>query len=190
MSGLYFFNLKKHESQKNEAGGSALAACQKNMEPAGKIAGTIERETAVVENQVSAETLIAYLSDTETGNESAFQIESAVQTIEEVTGGSTYAIGTQAELPADYGTVFLGFSSLSSELPLSLTDFLEQNDFSEKTMIPFIISDGRDLTGITGALYELEPESEFLDGYVITGGNSGELKTGLEEWLSDLGYNR
>lgn len=169
---------------------AALTACHSNMRREEEIAGTITQETAVVENQVSTEVLIAYLSDAKIPEESASQIETAVQIIKEVTGGSIYDIGTQTDLPAVFGTIFLGFSSSSAELPSSLTDFLEHNDFGEKTIIPFIMKNEENSDGAISALYDLEPESEFLDEYEMKGGDSGELIAGIEEWLSELGYNR
>lgn len=177
-----------------------MTACQSSRRPAVETAGILTTETAVVENQLNTGILIAYLADTEgaaisevqDGGGASGQMQPAVQLIEEVTGGTVYAIDTQADIPTDYGTIFLGFSSQSAELPSDLVDFMEQNDFSGKTIIPFVVMNREDSTGIIDALYEAEPESEFLEEFYISNeiyGDSPELRTGIGEWLSDLGYN-
>lgn len=178
--------------------GSMVTGCQSRMKP-GDTTGTITRETAVVENQLSNGILIAYVPDTA----QAFEVEGeegqsdntvgpmdeVVHMIEEVTDGISVSIGGEDSLPKDYGTVFLGITGQTSELPEVLRTFVEEHDFSGKTIIPFLVADGGNLEDMRDTLYELEPEAEFLDGISINVNDSGDQQPKVNEWLSDLGYN-
>lgn len=177
---------------------ATLTACQSNMSQERKSLNAITGETKVVENQVNPGILIAYFPAAEESDKTEVpdnsnlmtdNLGSAAQLVREVTGGIDYRLGSSEVLPEDYGTIFLGFSSLTPDLPETLIGFLEQNDFSGKTIIPFVAADGENHEEIISLLYEAEPESEFLDEFFINGAKLDELTTGIEEWLSDLGYH-
>lgn len=179
--------------------GSLVTGCQSRMRPSGNTNGTITEETAVVENQLSNGILIAYAPDTDqilTWNGENGQSENqsnpmdeVVHMIEDVTGGAIVSVSGEENLPEDYGTVFLGITGQESELPEVLRTFVEEYDFSGKTIIPFLVADGGDLEAMRNTLYELEPEAEFLDGISIDVTDSGDRQPAVNEWLSDLGYN-
>lgn len=178
--------------------GSMVTGCQSRMKPGGTT-GTITRETAVVENQLSNGILIAYVPDTAQALEvegeegqsdnTVSPMDEVAHMIEEVTDGISVSIGGEDSLPEDYGTVFLGITGQTSELPEVLRTFVEGHDFSGKTIIPFLVADGGSLEDMRDTLYELEPEAEFLDGISINVNDSGDQQPKVNEWLSDLGYN-
>ena len=106
--------------------------------------------------------------------------------IGEITGGILIKIDEEGSLPDDFGTVFLGISDQSLEI---MCTFLEEHDFTENTMIPFLVTEEGNLEDIMDTLYQMEPESEFLDGIIIDRNCSGDRKPEVIEWLSGLGYN-
>lgn len=177
--------------------GSVVTGCQSRMRQSEKTFDEITRETAVVENQMSNGVLIAYMPDIdldlegngEDGAQISTQMDETVHLIETVTGGTPIRIGREENLPEDYGTVFFGIAGQVSELPEVLRTFVEEYDFSGKTMIPFLVTDGGDLETMRNTLYELEPETEFLDGISIDVTDSRDWQPEVNEWLSDLGYN-
>lgn len=175
--------------------GITLTACKSSMAP--NKSSVITGETAVVENQLSSEILIVSASDigtegsstegdTEAGASSVIGV--AVHRIEEVTGGMKVGAGSQNPLPEDFGTMFLDVSD-SSELSESLRTFLEAHDFSEKTIIPFGMISEADYESVLGTLYELIPDSEFLDGLSISTADTTDVLPVINEWLSGLGFN-
>lgn len=169
---------------------SLITGCQSRMKPSGNI--TITKETAMVENQLSNGILIAYTPDEAEDGErggSASQMTAAARMIGEVTGGTLVSIGKDANPPEDYGTVFLGISGSVPELPDNLRVFLEEQDLIGKTIIPFLVADEGNLEFVMSALYELEPEAEFLDGITFESNHSGNRQEEVNTWLSNLGFN-
>lgn len=71
-----------------------------------------------------------------------------------------------------------------------LQRFLEKNDFSGKTIIPFWVTDSGDWDELMENLYEWEPDSEFLDGIILNAGDISAMQSEVSEWLSGLGYNK
>lgn len=177
--------------------GSMVTGCQSRMRPSGNTAGTITRETAVVENQLSNGILIAYMPSTDQalagdgqGDNPVNPMDEVARMVEEITGGTLINIDGEDNMPEDYGTVFLGVTGQGSELPEVLRTFVEEHDFSGKTIIPFLVADEGNLEDMRDTLYELEPEAEFLDGISIDVNDSGDQQPAVNEWLSDLGYNK
>lgn len=177
--------------------GCVITGCQSRMNPSEN--KTITRETAVVENQLSNGILITYIPDgtqdsvenKQEGESSspANQMDAAARIIGEVTGGTLVGIGGDDDQLEDYGTVFLGITGQTPELPETMRTYLEEQDFSGKTIIPFLVTDRGDLDSMMDALYELEPEAEFLDGISIDRTSSVDIQPEVNEWLSGLGYN-
>ncbi|WP_125143417.1 flavodoxin family protein [Clostridium transplantifaecale] len=166
--------------------GITLTACQSTMRP--NKSSVITGETAAVENQLSNGILIASVSDTDTeGGVSSYDIGAAANRIEEVTGGMMVDMDSPAPLPEDFGTIFLDVSG-SSELSEPLRVFMENNDFSGKTIIPFGMISESDFETALATLYELNPDSEFLDGLSISK-NSADMQSEVNEWLSGLGFH-
>ena len=180
--------------------GLMLSACQNNFGHSMVKAGEITKETAVVENKLNDGILIAYLTadssvpfDMEqesTEGRSVDYIEEIAYMIQEVTGGTAVNIDGENRYPEDYGTVFLGVTSNQPQLPEALRQFLEKNDLNGKTIIPFYMTNEEYQETILDALYEIEPEAEFLDGFLLNQAGSADLEQEIDGWLSELGYNR
>lgn len=176
--------------------GLTLTACQSRMMP--NKSSVITGETAVVENQLSNGILIAYMSSASKESAvveenadsglSSYNTETTAHMIEEITGGTMIDMVSSGNLPEDYGTLFLDVSG-SSELSETLESFLEANDFSEKTIIPFGIIGESDFETLLETLYELNPNSEFLDGLSIDESNMANQQSEVNAWLSGLGYH-
>lgn len=174
--------------------GVTLSACQSGMTPTQSGNGIIEKEIAVVENQLSTGVLVAYLphmSQASVGSDEAGNdIGEAARTIGDITGGALFNIGEEDGPSEDYGTVFLGLSSQLPEDMELLRMYLEKNDLSGKTIIPFLVTDDGDWGGLMENLYEWEPDSEFLDGTILGYDSISITQAEVSEWLSGLGYNK
>ena len=176
--------------------GITLAACQSRMRP--NQSHVITGETAVVENQPSDEILIASVPEIVTervsseenaeGGSFSYVAGAVAHRIEEVTGGMMVDVGSQNSLPEEFGTIFLDISG-SSELSESLRTFLMDHDLSEKTIIPFGIISETDYKTVLETLYELIPDSEFLNGLPISLADTTDVLPVINEWLSELGFN-
>jgi len=94
-----------------------------------------------------------------------------------------------AEEFANYDVIFIGYPIWWYDAPMIVYTFLESHDFTGKTIVPFATSGGSGLNeeesfrSLTGA--------EVKDGLCISGFSAGSnSKTRVENWISELGYNK
>lgn len=180
---------------------------QKEVPP--PIADHAENDAASGSDQKGADTLIVYFS--QSGN-----TKQIAEFIQEKTGADLFRITTQDPYPddldalyergqaeldanerpalaesvenmADYDTVFLGYPIWGGTCPMAIFSFIEQYDFSGKTVIPFCTHGG---SGFGRSITDLEddlPDSvTLLDGYSVNGSRASASQVEVEEWLSRL----
>lgn len=94
---------------------------------------------------------------------------------------------SQPENLADYDIVFLGYPNWWGTLPMALFTFLENNDLSGKTIIPFCTHEGSGLGDSQRDIAKLCPESKIIDGLAVRGGSVTSAKTDVEKWLQKIG---
>ena len=92
----------------------------------------------------------------------------------------------------DYDTVFLGYPIWWSDLPMAVYTFLENNDFSGKTIIPFCTSAGSYMTGKENGIADHARGAKVLNkGLGLPGRLSQDdpktVKAEVEHWLKDIG---
>ena len=92
---------------------------------------------------------------------------------------------------AEYDVVFVGFPVWWYDLPMPVWTFLEEYDFSGKTVIPFFTHNGSSSgAGSVSTVAELCPNANVLTGdyFSYRGSNVDGAENTVEEWLSELGY--
>ena len=82
-----------------------------------------------------------------------------------------------------YNTVFLGYPIWWGKLPKILYTFLEQYDFSGKTVIPFCTSGGSGISTSVAEIRTLQPGAEVNDGRRFAAGTDTET---IQEWLDEF----
>ena len=92
----------------------------------------------------------------------------------------------------DYGTIFLGYPIWWGDLPMIVYSFLDNHDFTGKTVIPFNTHEGSGNSGTYNSLQAKLPNATLKgDGFNMTGSTArtddGIKK--LDNWLNGLGYN-
>lgn len=95
------------------------------------------------------------------------------------------------EQMAQYDTVFFGFPVWWYDLPMSMWTFLENYDFSGKTIIPFFSHEGS--SNGAGALPTIEKLAEGAtvrsdDALSIRGGKVDGSENDVREWVKGLNY--
>ena len=85
----------------------------------------------------------------------------------------------------DYDVIFIGYPIWWQEAAWPINDFVEEKDFSEKTVIPFATSTSSDL-GESGNLLEgMAGTGNWEEGQrFISSATSSEVA----EWLTEIGY--
>ena len=93
---------------------------------------------------------------------------------------------------AQYDTIFVGYPIWWGALPRVMLTFLESNDFSGKTIIPFCTHGGSGLAGTEREIKEACPNAKVLNGLAIIGktaqNDSAAVKKDVDSWLKTLGY--
>lgn len=111
------------------------------------------------------------------------------QAAEEQSAGARPELASRIENLDNYDVIFLGFPNWWADLPMPLYTFLEEYDFSGKTVIPFNSHGGSRFSGTIGIIQRLQPGAEVItDGYTISRNDVGAAESSLSEWLTGLGY--
>lgn len=90
---------------------------------------------------------------------------------------------------ADYDPVFIGYPNWWNTLPMAFFTFLEQYDFTGKTLIPFCTHEGSRLGRSVADIRRLCPNSRVLEGIALRGGSvrSDSAEREVVGWLRKLG---
>ncbi len=84
---------------------------------------------------------------------------------------------------SSYDTIILGYPNWWSTAPMSIFTFLESQDFSSKTIIPFCTHEGTELGQSENDIKKSCPNSIVLKGLAIQGSKINESKMIIREWL-------
>ncbi len=94
------------------------------------------------------------------------------------------AIAGRVEDMAQYGTVFVGFPIWWYQAPRIIETFLENYDFTGKTVIPFATSGGSGMGKTADILRTVCPAADILPGKRMSARESAEA---VRAWLETLG---
>lgn len=86
-----------------------------------------------------------------------------------------------------YNVIFLGYPNWWGTMPMAVFTFLEEYDFSGKTIIPFCTNEGSGLGHSEKDIAKLCPNSNILNGLAIRGGSVHGAEKDISRWLQKLG---
>lgn len=89
-----------------------------------------------------------------------------------------------------YDLVFLGYPNWYGTLPMALMTFLEENDLSGKTIVPFCTHGGGRWGESVETIKRLCPRSTLLEGLAVEGGLVKSSQGDVADWLRKLGRLR
>lgn len=92
---------------------------------------------------------------------------------------------SHVENMASYDVIFLGYPDWWGTMPMAVWTFLEEYDFSGKTIIPFCTHEGSGLGHSEKDLAKLCPEAKFLRGLAIHGASVNGAKKDIANWLDE-----
>ena len=100
-------------------------------------------------------------------------------------------VGSVANME-QYDTIFIGYPIWWGDLPMVVYTFLENYDFSGKTIIPFCTHEGSGLSGTNRSIENVCSGATVLDGLAIRGSvaqnQQDEAKSDVVKWLDGLNY--
>ena len=88
---------------------------------------------------------------------------------------------------AHYDVVFLGYPNWWATIPMPVASFLEQYDFSGKTIVPFVSHGGGRLGQSLTDIAKLCPSSKILEALSVRYNGGSTLSDDMDEWLNRIG---
>ena len=108
---------------------------------------------------------------------------------EEQANGAHPAIAETVENFEQYDTVYFGFPNWWGAMPMILYTFLDEYDFSGKTIAPFVTSGGSGFSGSIGTIESMEPEATVTEGLSLGSSQAAEPAAAVTEWLAANGLS-
>jgi flavodoxin len=125
--------------------------------------------------------------------------EIVAKMIREMTGGDLFHIEAVNAYPGDYSEtshhenmasydmIFLGYPTWWGTMPMPVLTFLEEYDFSGKTITPFCTHEGSGLGRSVADIRKTCPKSTVLEGLAIRGGEVNNAREIVSGWLRETG---
>ena len=161
---------------------------------------------------------VASASYTTLDGEAVGRVQALAERIQQNVGGDLFSIRTSVVYPADggelidyaaqeqeenarpeltthienldgYDTIFIGYPNWWADLPMAVYSFLDEYDFSGKTIIPFNVHNGSRFTRTIQTIQELEPDATVVeDGFTVSEQTVADAAEDVAAWLEGLGY--
>lgn len=93
-------------------------------------------------------------------------------------------LAVHVENMGEYDTIILGYPNWWASIPMPVASFLEEYDFSEKTIIPFCSHGGGRFGQSLTAIAKLAPNSVMGEGLSVHYSGDSSLPDDISEWLS------
>lgn len=105
---------------------------------------------------------------------------------EEMRSDARPELSTHVENIDDYDTIYIGYPIWWYQEPMAIRTFLEEYDFSGKTVIPFCTTLGAGVEESEDNIRSLCPDSEVCEGLTLYTGRDS-FSEPIAEWLEELG---
>jgi flavodoxin len=86
-----------------------------------------------------------------------------------------------------YDVVFLGYPNWWASIPMPIASFLEEYDFTVKTIAPFCSHGGGRLGQSVTAIAKLCPQAKILEALSVHYGGGRSLQSDIDAWLRKIG---
>lgn len=93
-------------------------------------------------------------------------------------------LSTHVENMKKYDTIILGYPNWWASIPMPIASFLEEYDFSGKTIIPFCSHGGGRFGQSLTAITKLVPDAALGDGLAVSYSGGSTLAQNVTEWLA------
>ena len=96
-------------------------------------------------------------------------------------------ISTNIENFDDYDVVFIGYPIWWYQMPMAMYTFFDKFDCNGKTIIPFSTHGGSGWSGTLEDIRGLVSNTTMVDGHSISRNNTATSRTGILNWLREIG---
>ena len=171
-----YFSVMETDGVDTVAGASRVVSGEDLLGNTQYIAQIIQRETDG--DLFSIETVQDYPTTHEPLLESAYN---------EKAEDARPELAAHIENPGSYDVIFLGFPNWNADLPMPLYTFLEEYDFSEKTILPFTTHGGSGFSRTIQTIQELQPDADVIsDGLSISRNSVAGAESDVVDWINGL----
>jgi len=98
------------------------------------------------------------------------------------------ALSTHVEDMSGYDVIYLGYPNWWGTMPMAMFTFLEEYDFSGKTIVPFCTHGGSKLGRSEGDIAKLVPDAKLLEGLAVSGSSVDGAGDTVKDWLKSLKF--
>lgn len=88
-----------------------------------------------------------------------------------------------------YEVIFVGYPNWWSDAPMAILSFLEQYDFTGKTVIPFCTHGGGGFGSSIKSITDSASNANILDGFEVSGSSVESANDDVIEWIDGLNLN-
>lgn len=111
------------------------------------------------------------------------------QAADEKANSARPELSTHIENLDAYDTIFIGYPNWWADMPMPLYTFLEEYDFSGKTIIPFNSHGGSRFSNTIETIASYEPDADVItDGFTVSRDDVVDVEADLVEWVHKLGF--
>ena len=96
-------------------------------------------------------------------------------------------LSSHLESLASYDVIFLGYPNWYGTMPMPVFTFLEEYNFSGKTIAPFCTHEGSGLGRSVADVKKVCPQSTVLEGLAVRGGDVKNAQNEVTGWLREIG---
>ncbi|WP_455617363.1 flavodoxin [Eisenbergiella sp.] len=96
------------------------------------------------------------------------------------------SLSTHVENMDQYDYVFIGYPNWWGGLPMPVYTFLEEYNFTGKTIIPFASHEGSGLGNGPSEIADTCPDATVLDGIAVRGSAVSGSQSDIEKWIDGL----
>lgn len=98
------------------------------------------------------------------------------------------ALSAQIEKLDQIDVIFLGYPNWNADLSMPLYTFLEENDLSQKTIIPFVTHGGSGFSRTIQTIQSLQPDATVIEnGLSVSRNDVSDAQAEVSSWIADLG---
>lgn len=117
-------------------------------------------------------------------------MECVTETREEKNANARPELKAVPQNLAEYKNIYLGYPIWHADMPMALYTFLENNNLSGKTVMPFCTHAGSGLAGTVATIRSKCPGATVTEGFAIAGttvqGDTVNTRSSLSAWLTEV----
>lgn len=99
------------------------------------------------------------------------------------------ALSTHVKDMESYDVIFLGYPIWWYTAPMAIRTFLEEYNFSGKTIVPFCTTLGAGISESIGDIKSISPNTNVLEGVTLRTGRQ-DMSVDISQWLTKVGMSQ